>query len=159
MGSPTDTDFAELIPELPAWNNGDGIDVDSWLGCKGDFQLAIAFSRLFWPAFAEHDGCVLFSSFSPAIYSGCLASCHGDRSAVEALLNHQHILHFFYHAAGEATAKQLIYLGRVLKEIYTIKLKHDFPSRTFTVAFDEGPFNDLEGYQITFWQPANRLGA
>ncbi len=151
-------DYSQLIPELPDWNNGNGIDVDSWLGCKGDFQLAIAFTRLFWPSFVEHDGCVLFAGFSPTTYSDFLASCNGDRAAVEAVMNHQHILDLFYHAAGEATREQLIYLGRVLKDIYAVKLKHDFPARTFTVDFDEGPFEALVEYQLTFWQPANRPG-
>jgi len=44
----------------------------------------------------------------------------------------------------------------VLQDIFTVKLKHDFPDRVLEVDFDEGPFDDLIEYQITFWQPANR---
>src|SRR5882724_9427403 len=121
------THYTKLIPELPLWNDGKGIEIDSWLGCRGDFQLAIAFSRLFWPKFVEHDDCVLFEEFSPKTYDDFFSSCRGDRSAVEAVMNHQHILDLFHHASDDATADQLIYLGRVLKNIYTVKLKHDFP--------------------------------
>jgi hypothetical protein len=158
MPKRTSVDYSLLIPELPDWNNGKGIDVDSWLGCKGDFQLAIAFSRLFWPEFVEHEGCVLFAGFSPAAYRDFLAACKGDRAAVESVMNHQHILDLFYHAAQTATAAQIVYLGKVLKDILTVKLRADFPRRTFTVEFDEGPFDDLLEYQVTFWQPGNRPG-
>lgn len=40
------TDFAKLIPELPDWNNGKGIDVESWIDCIGTFQLAVGYSTL-----------------------------------------------------------------------------------------------------------------
>jgi hypothetical protein len=153
---PDDTDYSKLIPELLEWNNGAGIDVDSWLGIEGDFQLAIAFSRLFWPAFAEHDGCVLFAGFSPTVYQDFLAACDDDRAGVEAVMNHQHLLDLFCHASATATAAQLIYLGKVLRDIVKVKLAHDFPQRVFEVEFDEGPFDDLYEYQVTFWQPANR---
>jgi len=26
--------YSELIPELKDWNNGEGIDVESWIGCS-----------------------------------------------------------------------------------------------------------------------------
>jgi hypothetical protein len=149
-------DYSLLIPELPTWNNGQGIDVDSWLGCKGDFQLAIAFSRLFWPEFVEHDGCVLRAEFSPSTYQDFFAACKGDRAAVEGVMNHKHLLEFFHHPAPTATTEQLLFLGRVLKKIHAVKLAHDFPDRSFEVHFDEGPFDDLIDYQFTFWQPANR---
>jgi hypothetical protein len=153
-----ETDYSLLIPELPDWNNGAGIDVDSWLGCKGDFQLAIGFSRLFWPAFVEHDSCVLFAGFSPSVYQDFLISCQNDRASVEAVMNHQHLLDLFYHASPTATAAQLVYLGTVLRDILKVKLSHDFPKRAFEVEFDEGPFEELVEYQVTFWQPANRPG-
>jgi hypothetical protein len=148
-------EYSKLIPELSAWNNGAGIDVDGWLSCKGDFELAIAFSRMFWPEFTEHDGCVLFAGFGPTVYQEWLESCEGDRAAVEAVMNHRHLLDLFYHAADSATPAQLTYLGRVLKDIFTAKLQYLFPSRVFTVEFDEGPFANPLDYQLTFWQPAS----
>lgn len=32
-------DFNKLIAELPRWNNGEGIDAESWIGCVGDAAL------------------------------------------------------------------------------------------------------------------------
>jgi hypothetical protein len=135
---PEEVDYFRLIPELSGWNNGLGIDVDSWLSCNGSIQLAIAFSRLFWPQFTEHDGCILRAGFSPKTYADFLATCEGDRTAVEAVMNHVHVFDLFPNATQMATGEQIQFLGRVLREIYSTKLAHDFPLRSFEVQFNEG---------------------
>lgn len=43
----SEPDFDTLIPELPKWDEGKGIDVDSWLACVGNFEHAVAYARLF----------------------------------------------------------------------------------------------------------------
>ena len=35
--------------ELAAWNNGAGIDIESWVGCEGKFSLAVGYSSIFGP--------------------------------------------------------------------------------------------------------------
>ena len=42
--------------ELAAWNNGAGIDLESWVGCEGRFALAVGYAAIFWPVFVEFDG-------------------------------------------------------------------------------------------------------
>jgi hypothetical protein len=37
--------------ELRAWNNGNGIDLESWVGCQGNFRLAVGYTTVFWPRF------------------------------------------------------------------------------------------------------------
>ncbi len=147
-----DTDFAKLIPELPTWNNGAGISVEAWVGCSGSVELAIGCSRLFWPDFVEREGCVFFADFSIESYRGFMDPCQGDRRRVEAVMNHVHILEYFTHPYGSATAEQIVYLGRLLKNIWQTKLAHDFPSRQFVVSFPEGPFDNLMDYEVTIWQ-------
>jgi hypothetical protein len=73
------TDYTKLIPELPDWNNGKGIDVESWIDCTGNFQLAVGYSTLFWPRFVEFEDCVLREGFSVDSYrkSGSNAPDHG----------------------------------------------------------------------------------
>lgn len=146
------TDFTKLIPELSDWNNGAGISVESWVACSGSFELAVGYSRLFWPEFVEHDGCVLFAGFSEDFYRGCGARCGSDRRSLESVMNHRHVFDHFSHAGGSATVDQILYLGRVLKDIWQAKLARDFPDRTFVVSFPEGPFEDLFEYEVTFWQ-------
>lgn len=152
MSDLSDIDFAKLIPELPTWNNGAGISVESWVGCCGNFELAIAYSRLFWPDFTEYEGCVFFSDFSVDSYRGFMEQCKGDRRCVETAMNHRHVFDYFSHAGGSATEAQVIYLGRMLREIWQAKLARDFPNRQFVVIFPEGPYEDLITYEVSFWQ-------
>jgi hypothetical protein len=147
-----DIDFSKLIPELSAWNDGAGISAEAWVGCVGSFELAVGYGRLFWPDFVEHEGCVFFADFSPDSYRGFMEYCKGDRQRVEAVMNHRHVFDYFSHSGGSATEEQVVYLGRVLRDVWQTKLARDFPGRRFIVRFDEGPFDDLGAYEVTFWQ-------
>ena len=152
MSNQSAIDFAKLIAELPAWNNGAGISVESWIGCAGNFELAVGYSRLFWPDFVEHEDCVFFADFAVDSYRGFMDQCNGDRRRVETVMNHRHVFDYFSHAGGSATEAQIIYLGRVLKDIWQAKLMRDFPHRHFVVSFPEGPYEDLIDYEVSFWQ-------
>ena len=155
-------DFNALIPEMAAWNNGDGISVDGWLSCSGSLELAIAFSTLFWPRFAVFDGCVLFEGFSTDSFTGFMQQTKADRADVESVMNNCHLMDLFSPATGagvaEPSSEQLEYLGSVLQDAWETKLSRDFPDRKFTVSFDRGSPDDLLEYIISFWQPANRPG-
>src|SRR5437867_1492219 len=100
------TDFSKLIPELPSWNNGHGISVEAWIRCMGNFELAVGYSRVFWPEFVEHEGCILFEDFSLETYSAFMKQCNGDRARVEALMNHLHLV--YLHAGATATQEQVV---------------------------------------------------
>lgn len=134
------------------WNDGRGISVEAWVGCSGTIELAVGYSRLFWPEFIEYDGCVLFAGFSLESYRGFMEQCGGDRRRVEAVMNHRHMLDYFSHAGGSATAAQILYLGRVVKDMWEAKLYRDFLGRRFVVSFAEGPYDDLSEYEVSFWQ-------
>ncbi len=154
--------FSKLIPELPAWNNGAGIDVESWLSCNGNLQLAIAFSTLFWPRFVEFDDCVLFEGFSAESFQGFMLQTKGSRGSVERVMNHRHLADLFTTAFGavaeEPTPAQLEYLGNVLRDIWQTKLSRDFPGREIKVVFDREEPDDLLEYIVTFFQPAHMRG-
>ncbi|MBC8108870.1 MAG: hypothetical protein H7Z14_19960 [Anaerolineae bacterium] len=154
MSNTSEIDFVRLIPELQAWNNGHGISVEAWIGCVGRSELAIGYGRLFWPEFVEHDGCVLFAGFSSDSFRAFMEQRDGNRRDVEIVMNHRHVSDYFSRAGGSATAEQLIYLGRLLRDIWQTKLAHDFPDRSFVVHFADGPFEDLNDYEVTFWQPS-----
>lgn len=53
-----------MKPELAAWNNGLGIDLESWVACEGRFALAVGYASIFWPEFVEFEGYVLRKGFS-----------------------------------------------------------------------------------------------
>lgn len=146
-------DFATLIPELPLWNNGKGIDPQGWVECLGNFELAAGYSLIFWPRFVRFEGYVLREGFSERALRGFEDPTAGNRASVEAVMNHDHIADI--HCNVRPTEAQLRYLGAVLKDIHEVKLRRDFPDLQFTVSFNDEPGLDLIDYQLTFWQTAS----
>ncbi len=73
------------------WNNGAGINVESWIGCEGSFRLAVGYSTIFWPPFVEFERYVLRDGFSVESLRGFEHQCGGDRRQIEAVMNHLHI--------------------------------------------------------------------
>jgi selenophosphate synthetase-related protein len=49
-------------------------------------------------------------------------------------------------------AWRVVYLGRLLEQIYRAKLSAEFPERRFTVEFYEPPNRALQDHQLTFYQ-------
>lgn len=141
--------FFALIPDSATFIEG-GIDPESWVAGHGNYELMIAYSTIFWPQFVEFEGYILREDFSLDALAGFEAA-PGPRRATEATMNHIHIGDL--HSPACATADQERYLGRILREIYEVKLRHDFPDRNFVVYFndDEDPALDPD-YQVTFWQ-------
>lgn len=152
MSAEEESDFASLIPELSEWNAGEGIEIGAWLSCVGNYEHAIAYARLFWPEFAVHEDCVLFADFAEASYQGFASQTRGSRKALESVMNHRHLLDLFPSAPTEPTRAQIVHLGRALKDMWSSKLRRDFPSREIVVTFREEGIEDLLDYQITFFQ-------
>jgi len=143
-------DFAALIPELPKWNDGAGIGPQAWIECVGNYELATGYSLIFWPRFVRFEGYVLRDGFSVESLRGFEEMTQGNRVAVEAVMNHVHIADI--HCNVEPTEGQLCYLGRTLKDIWEVKLQHDFPNLRFQVEFNDEPDVVLDEYELTFWQ-------
>ncbi len=141
-------DFTQLIPELKQWDT----DVESWIAAVGRFDHAIAYGQIFWPEFRIHDDCVLFVDCPSAAFDNWMLSTDGDRTAVEATLNHRHILDLFTNSQFEATREVVLHLGRLLRDMSSCKLARDFPGRAIVVSFDEEFREDLVDYQITVYQ-------
>lgn len=145
-------DWDVLIPELKRWNNGGGIDPETWAGCTGTFQLAVAYTTIFWPDFTEMDGMVFRGKMTRAMLDSWIKNCSGDRKNIEATANHLHILDLHYLGSPDASEERIVFLGNVLREIYRAKLRLEFPDRNFTVDFYEPPNKELQEYQLTFYQ-------
>lgn len=155
MSGHRDTSFDRLIPELPQWNNGGGIDIDDWIGCIGRFDHAIGYSRVFWPEFVLHDGCLLRAGFSHESFAGFMRQAGGNRRSVEAVMNHVHIEDLFMgrvNQGEDVTRDKIVYLGRALKDMWAARLKRDFPTLDIVVSFPEADDEDLSSYEITVFQ-------
>lgn len=150
-----DTTFDALIPELPHWNDGSGISIDDWIGAIGRHDHAIGYSRIFWPEFVIHAGCLLRAGFSRESFDGFMEKCDGMRQRVEAVMNHEHVagmLMGMFNAGERPSRDQVVYLGRTLREMWTAKLSRDFPDLSIVVSFNHEDQDDVESYQITVFQ-------
>ncbi len=145
-----------MTASLAAWNNGKGIDLESWIGCEGNFSLAVGYTTIFWPDFVEFDGYILRDGFSEESLRAFEKQEAGDRKSVESLMNHLHIADVQHFGCPDASADKLLLLGKVLKEVYQAKLQWQFPDKPCTVELfiPDDPEN-LTEYQISFWQNGN----
>jgi hypothetical protein len=141
-----------LIPDLSRWNDGHGIDLLSWIGCVGREDHAIAYAALFWPDFTVHDDCVFLDPPNVDNFNAWMAQCKGDRTAVESVTNHRHIVTLFGDSDFDVTKDVVVHLGRLLKDMWSCKLTRDFPDRRMTVEFSEADTDDLLDYEITVYQ-------
>lgn len=142
--------------ELAAWNNGQGIDLESWIGCVGNFNLAVGYLSTFCPEFVEFEGYILRNGSFEDSLRGFEESCAGNRKAIEAVMNHLHIADIQHYGCEDITKDKVVLLGNKLKEIYESRLQWQFPNKPCMVSFYEpDDDNDLTAYQITFWQKAH----
>jgi hypothetical protein len=143
----------DMLPELAEWNNGGGIDLAQWIACSGNFRLAVGYSTIFWPRFELFQDYILREGFSAESVRSWEEHCNGDKRAVEAVHNHLHIADVQYHGCEDITDERVVWLGRILREIYAAKLAWQFPNRPCEVSFFEPEDrSDLVAFQITFWQ-------
>ena len=150
-------DYNEIITDLDAWesHNGFHIGADGWLQGSGSFNLAVAFTSLFWPEFTVHEDSVFhgpFSELDERNFDSFSKKSGDDPTPTEVAMNHRHIVDLFPNEDGMPTRDQVLFLGRILKEMWTAKLKLDFPDRRFVVSFPEDYTEDLVDYEITFWE-------
>lgn len=142
-------DFNELIPEMKDWNNGKGIDIDSWIQCMANHKILVGCARILWPEFIEREGCIFLAQEGQTTEEW-LKRAKENRKAAEATASHIHLLHLF--ATEPPTRELVLYVGRLLKEIWQVKLHHDFPERKITVFFPDRDDLELVDYELTFFQ-------
>lgn len=145
-----------MKPELAAWNNGKGIDIEGWICCTGSFSLAVGYVSVFWPEFVLFDGYLLREGFSETSLRGFEQQEGIDRKSVEWHMNHLHIADIQFFGCKDASKDKILLLGKALKEIYEAKLLWRWPDRPCSVEFyipeDE---EDLVDYQLSFWQKSH----
>ncbi len=144
---------SDMVAELCAWNNGKGIDLESWVACSGNFRLAVGYSTVFWPRFVLFEDYILGEGFSIESVRGFEKQCEGDRRRVEAVMNHLHIASIKSGGCEDITEERIVFLGRILKEIYEAKLQWLFPDRPCEVSlYEPEDRKKLVDFEITFWQ-------
>ncbi len=142
-----------MAADLQAWNGGKGIDLRSWVGCEGNFSLAVGYTTIFWPSLVEFEGYILHEGFSVDSLRGFEASTNGNRRSVEAVMNHRHIADMQHGGCADISYDKIVLLGTVLRDMYQAKLAWQFPDRPCEVGLyfaDEE--DDLRAHEVTFWQ-------
>lgn len=134
----------ELITDLVNY----GPDAKGWLYNFGNFDLAVAYTLIFWPKFIVIDNYVLRHGATRKILLSFLEATNGNSIAAQAVINHIHISDLHFKTINEAQAR---YLGRTLRDIYQAKLRADFPDRAFVVSLNDEPGSGLD-CELTFWQ-------
>jgi hypothetical protein len=142
-----------MIQELSAWNNGKGIDLESWTGCSGNFKLAVGYSTIFWPKFNLVEDYIFREGFRFGSLRDFEKKQNGDRKIVEAAVNHLHIADIQHCGCEDISEDKIMFLGKVLKEIWETKLHWQFPDRPCEFEFYEPEDRtNLVEFQLTFWQ-------
>jgi hypothetical protein len=131
----------------------DGDWPSDWAERTGSLPALISYLDLVWIDFVLHDDCILREGFNEQYYQQWMVACEGNRTSVEAVMNHMHILDFFPESKIEPTLDQVLVVGRLLREMWAAKLAMDFPGRPIVVSFpDAEQFDDLLSYEITVYQ-------
>ena len=113
-----------------------------------NIEIAIAFTKLFWPDFVEHEGGIFLSeAFNSQIYEQWKIELGNDVAAIEQVMNHQHIDDIL-PGAENASTDNLLYLGQALAQMWESRLKSLYPQRRFQVKCDR----DEDTVVVTFFQ-------
>lgn len=141
--------FRELLPGAEE----DASEPARWIAGTGSLQQLIGYIDFVWRDFVLHDGCLLQAGFDANNYDTWLKVTNGNRTAVERVINHVHILDLFLNRDPNPTSAQVILAGRLLRDMWGAKLKRDFPALNIVVDFpDAEAFDDLLDYEISVYQ-------
>jgi hypothetical protein len=120
-----------------------------------EVSSAIALSEIFWPEFVYHDGRVYLESAPDSEdYLELILACEYDKTTVQALCNHRHLLEYCLAVDAEntPTRAQLITFGLRLQAMWQAKLAQDFPNLNVIVAFDVQDEDQLDDFQIVVYE-------
>ncbi len=145
--------------ELGAWNNGKGIDLQSWIGCEGNFRLAVGYTTLFNPGFVEFEDYILRCDEIDDNFISHVRNWEnsGEQKptpkSIEWVINHLHIADTHHAGCEDISVDKILILGNTLKDLYEAKLAYQFPNKPCIVEFYIPEDKDhIVDYQISFWQ-------
>ena len=144
---------AEQLTDFQQWKKANDNDFSLWdyLFGSANIEIAIAFTKLFWPDFVEHEGGIFLSeAFDSQIYEQWKIELGNDVAAIEQVMNHQHIDDIL-PGAENASTDNLLYLGQALAQMWESRLKSLYPQRRFQVKCDR----DEHTVAVTFFQDIN----
>ena len=144
-----------MADELGAWNNGDGIPLETWVECEGNYKLLVGYAALLWPKFEAIGKYIFVEGQDRDNIATFENQKNSTPKGVEWVLNHIHLAGLHNHDEDNISADKLKFLGKLMKEMWEAKLAVQFPDRPCTVEFyiPDDP-EELWEYQVSFWQAA-----
>ncbi len=118
------------------WKKVNNNDFSSWDYLFGiaNVESAIAFTKLFWPDFVEHEGGIFLQEvFNLEIYEQWKSQLGNDINAIERVVNHQHIEDLL-PGSEKVNADNLLYLGKTIVQMWQSRLKLLYPNKSFNVS-------------------------
>ena len=133
---------ANQLTEFQNWKqvNSENFSLIDYLFGVSNMEVAIAFTKLFWPDFIEYENGVFFAStFNSEIYAQWKEKLGHDIGAIERVINHKHIDDLL-PGAENVGYENLLYLAQVLTQMWESRLKLLYPDRHFKMQLnqDEG---------------------
>ncbi|HET9493140.1 MAG TPA: hypothetical protein VFR15_02810 [Chloroflexia bacterium] len=160
-----------LLPFFQEWKSGTQYSLWDYLSNESNYDMAAAFSKLFWPDFVEMDGCIFLAEnyarvvMPPEWFERELQE---DPRGLERFVNYVNLPYFFaengisgmklidpetnlYGPEVEVFPRELdVYLAQVLMVCWKHALQETFPARSFEFFYDVE--KNLVDPKITFCQ-------
>lgn len=124
--------------------------MNSYISCIGNINHFIGYVSILYPQLYVYNDCVFLENINEDTYNNYL-KLNKKISDIEKVINHRHIVDFFQQDTN-FNLNQIKFVGKILKESWIIKLKYEFPNKSFSVEFYEGDSDNLTGYYLTFYQ-------
>ncbi|MEW6499549.1 MAG: hypothetical protein AB1589_44860 [Cyanobacteriota bacterium] len=140
----------DQLKNFQRWKQANGDDFSLWdyLFRASRAEVAIVFTKLFWPDFVEHEGGIFLSeAFDSKIYEQWKAQLGNDMPSIERVMNHQHIDDIL-QGADKVGAENLLYLGQAIAQMWESRLKLLYPYQRFQVVCNQDEYTVV----VTFYQ-------
>ena len=147
----------DLIPELIEYKkfNSEDFSIDRWLSCNMTTELLIGFSDLLFPDFEEYLGGVFYAGVEEVkkSFNPIRGFDRKEFESLQRLYNHIHILDLFISSDSHSsiTPVQVEFIGKMLCNVWGMKLKHDFPHLNIHIELYGLESEYLDEVEITFW--------
>lgn len=150
-----DDQLEELLPTLQIFRTqlGEKISVEDWIAHVGTIEVALAYTRFFWPPFVQVEDMVfLEAGYKLQSLEDWKVAVGENPADIERHLNHTGLAEMFANPEiqQQLQPEQLHYFGQTLQTLWSLKLQQEFPQRQYKVQMGEG--TSVEDYFITFYR-------
>jgi len=117
--------------------NGDSFSLIDYIFVKSNTEVAIAYTKLFWPDLIEHEGGYFLNDFfDESTYLQWRKELGGNIYKIERVMNHIHIEDLFQNLE-KVDQSSMLFLGKKISEMWSARLSTLYPSVEFYVTCEQ----------------------